>query len=109
MSEKRSKVETFVGFALRKRALITGANSVRTLKKAKLLLLCATAAENTRSDALGLALKWRCPLVECKISLEDITGKANCKIAAMTDKDLANAVLNNLDENFSVISGGIVR
>ena len=42
----------------------------------------------------------------CKIPLEQLTGKENCKMAAITDVNLAKAVLDNQDGNFSVSSGG---
>ncbi len=105
----RSKFETFIGFAIRKRALITGLNSVESLKRAYLILVCESASENTKKQALDFARKFNCEAVLCKIPLEDITGKLNCKIAAVTDKNLAVAAVNNSDENFSVISGGKVR
>ena len=105
----KSKAETFIGFAIKKRALITGTNSVDSLKRANLILVCESASENTRNQALGFSRKFNCEAVLCKIPLEDITGKQNCKIAAMTDKNLASAVLNNSEENFYVISVGKVR
>ena len=38
--------------------------------------------------------------------LEDITGKEKCKIAAVTNKDLATAIISNQDDYFSISSGG---
>ena len=106
---ERSKVETYIGFAIKKRSLITGSDSVTRLKKAYVIIICASAGENAKSEAHKISKKLKCPLVESKILLEDLTGKLNCKIAAVTDQNLAAAILNNLNENFSVISGGNVR
>lgn len=38
--------------------------------------------------------------------LEDVTGKENCKIAAVTNKDLATAIISNQNDYFSISSGG---
>lgn len=107
--QTKSKVETYLGFAIKKRALITGCDSVARLKKANLVVLCATASENAKKQAQSISKKLNCYLIESKIPLEDVTGKLNCKIAAVTDENLASAIVNNLNENFSVISGGNVR
>ena len=46
--EKKSKVETFIGFSVKARALVYGSDAVNRLKKAYLILLCESAAENTK-------------------------------------------------------------
>ncbi|MBQ7408323.1 MAG: hypothetical protein IJW13_03520 [Clostridia bacterium] len=102
----RSKIETFIGFSIKARALITGTNSIGTLKKAYLVLLCDTASDNAKKIAQSYSNKFGCPLMICKIPLEQLTGKENCKMAAITDVNLAKAVLDNQDGNFSVSSGG---
>lgn len=107
--QTKSKVETFIGFAIKKRALVTGSDGVSRLKRASLVLLCKSGSPNAKKDALNAGVRLNCPVVECEILLEDLTGKQNCKIAALTDKQLAAAIINNLNQNFSVISGGIVR
>lgn len=107
--QTKSKVEAYLGFAIKKRALVTGSDSVSRLRRASLILLCKSGSLNAKKDALNAGARLKCPVVQCEILLEDITGKQNCKIAALTDKQLAAAILNNLNQNFSVISGGIVR
>ena len=102
----RSKIETFIGFAIRARAFVSGSNSIATVKKAYLVLLCASSAENTKKLAQKYCNKFHCDLVLTHKPLEDLCNKTNCKIAVITDKNLANAVLMNKDENFSVYSGG---
>ncbi len=99
---ERSKIETYVGFALRAGKCRCGTNSVATLKRAHVLLLCATASENTAKEAAKLARKLNCRAVLCKgMTLEQLTHRENCKVAAITDRSLANAVLANLDEQFT--------
>ncbi len=107
--QTKSKVETFLGFALKKRAVITGSDGVSHLRRADLVLMCNSGSQNAKKQAISAGVRLKCPVVECLIPLEDLLGKQNCKIAAVTDKNLAAAILNNLNENFSVVSGGIVR
>ncbi len=102
----RSKVETFIGFSIKARALRTGTNTVGTLKRAFLIIVCDSAAESTKDLAFAYAKKFNCPLMVSKKLLEDITGKEKCKIAAVTNKDLATAIISNQDDYFSISSGG---
>lgn len=104
--EKKSKVETFIGFSVKARVLVTGSDAVDRLKKAYLILICASASENTAKLASVCAKRLNCPLMTCKIPLQDLCNKSNCKIAAVTDKNLATAIIDNRDENFSVCLGG---
>lgn len=83
-----------------------GSNSIATVKKAYLILLCASASDNTKKLAQKYCKKFHCDLMLTHKPLEDLCGKENCKISAITDKNLAKAVLENKDENFSVYSGG---
>ena len=83
-----------------------GSNSVGTLKKAFLIIVCNSASEGTKKLASSYANKFSCPLMLSKILLEDITLKENCKLVAVTDKNLAKAIIENQDDNFSISSGG---
>lgn len=83
-----------------------GSNSVATLRKAHLIILCDSASEGTKKTALSYATKFHCPLMITKIPLEDLTYKENCKIVAVTDKNLAKAIIEHQDDNFSISSGG---
>lgn len=104
--EKKSKVETFIGFSVKARALVYGSDAVDRLKKAYLILLCGSAAENTKKLAGSVSKRIGCPLMVCKKPLQDVCNKTNCKIAAVTDKNLATAMIDNSDEYFSVCLGG---
>lgn len=104
--EKKSKAETFIGFSLKARALTTGTDAVTRLKKAYLILLCSSASENTAKAAKKTASRLNCPLMLCYKPLEEVCNKLNCKMAAVTDKNLAAALIDNGDEFFSVYVEG---
>ena len=101
---QRSKILSYLGFAIKSGNLRTGVNAVATLKRVNLLIVCKTASQNTVKDAEKLAIKFGCPLVESAISVEEITGKENCKLMAVTDENLANAIIDNLDDSFKLKS-----
>lgn len=98
----RSKAETFIGFSIRAGKFKCGANAAATLKKANLLILCGTASENAVKECEKLARKFRCKIVLSKNkTVEELTGKAHCKIMAITDESLSKAILGNLSEDFT--------
>lgn len=102
----RSKAETFIGFAVRKRALVTGANAVNAVRgRVWLMLLCDTASDNTKKEAEKTARRKRCPLMLCRQPLAMLAGKENCKVAAVTDRALAAAICEYADDKFTLISG----
>ena len=100
--EKRSKIESYVGFAMRAGKCRCGMNSVASLKGAHVLLLCATASANTAKEAAKLAGKFRCK----GAALETLTHREGCKVAAVTDRSLARAILEHLDEQFTEYQAG---
>ncbi len=107
---QRSKAESYIGFCIKAGKLTCGFNAVEQQKKdVFLLLLCHTATENAQKSALKLKNRFGCEmLVSCGRTLEEITGKVNCKLAAVRDHNLARAILRAEDENFKIYSGGIV-
>ena len=92
----RSKVETFIGFAIRTGKYKIGSNACQTLKRAKLVLVCHTASENTVDLAKKLAKKFNCKLVQTVINpLEYYVKKENAKVMAIENSDLAKSILIN--------------
>ncbi len=103
---EKSKPLTFIGFALRARKVRTGVNAIQTLKgNVKVLIICQTASENTFNDAVKLAKKFNAPLIVSKTyKVEELVRKENCKLLAIQDESLGNAVLQNLDSHFQEYS-----
>lgn len=98
----KSKVETFIGFAMRTGNFRIGANASATLKRAFIVIVCKSASENTKKDALKLANRFNCPLVETQAkTLEEITHRENAKVMAIADKKLSVAILENLEKDIT--------
>ncbi len=99
--ETKSKAQTFVGFAVRARKCKIGTNAAYTYKRADLVIVCRSASENTKLEALKLARKFNCPLLETvSLTLEELTHKENAKVMAVADKALAKAILDNSEKDF---------
>ena len=103
--ESKSKAETFIGFAVRAGKFRSGANTLATLKKAYLVIVCESAAENTVKAALKYGAKYHAPVfVTSGIALSDLAHKEGIKIAAITDFSLAKAVINDAAPQLAEIS-----
>lgn len=88
-----SKLETYLGFARRAGKLTLGVNAVSTLKGGVYLLVADTSAsENTKKEIEKLANRFQVPVVWTE-GLETLAGKEFCKIAALKEEHLAEAIL----------------
>lgn len=105
---EKSKVLTFIGFSLRAKKARCGVNAIKTIKKSvKTLILCATASNNTFDDVVKIAKKLNSTLViSVDYKIEEIVNKEHCKLIAIEDDNLAQAILDNLDGHFVKYSGG---
>lgn len=105
--ENKSKAETFIGFAMKAGKFRSGQNTLATLKKAYLILVCETAAENTKTSAVKYAAKYHCSAYRTSgVSLSNLAHKDGIKIAAITDLSLAKAVAENSAPYLTEISSG---
>ena len=78
-----------------------GVNAICTLKRAELIIVCNTASDNTKKQAEKLARRFNAPLIESvKYALSELTYRENVKVMAVTDKALAKAIIDNLEDNF---------
>ena len=99
--EKRTKAETFIGFILRANKYRVGLNSVESLKRANLIIVCHTASDNTVQMSKAFAKKFHCPLIVTKAKpLAEFILRDNVKVMAVTDKALAKALYENIENDF---------
>ncbi|MDE6000950.1 MAG: hypothetical protein K2G96_01295, partial [Clostridia bacterium] len=90
----QSKVKTYVGFCIKARKIALGAGAIESLKGGVyLLLMDGSAAKNSQRLALKYKNRFSCPLLVCKDGFEEVVNKPTCKIAAVRDKSLADAIL----------------
>ena len=97
------KVESYLGFCLRARKIALGSGSVDMLKKGVyLIIVCSTASENTFKLAIKFKNRFSCPLMICNAGLENAVHKSGCKVAAVRDKELAQAIVANADSDYKL-------
>ena len=100
------KIETYIGFCIKARKIALGAGTIDLLRKGVyLVIVCSTASENAKKLALKYKNRFSCPLIECKIGLENVVHKSGCKIAAIRDENLARAICDNLDDGYELCDG----
>lgn len=100
------KVETYLGFCIKARKIALGAGTIDLLRKGVyLLIVCSTASENAMKLAIKFKNRFSCPLVICKIGLENVVHKSGCKIAAVRDENLARAICDNLNDDYELCDG----
>ncbi len=106
---EKSKIFTFIGFAIKARKAKLGVNAIKTLKRAELLVVCHSASENTKKEAVSLARKLNAKLYTLnEVKLEDIVFKSECKLLAICDKSLSDAVINSNDSRLTEYLGGLL-
>ena len=103
-----SKALRYIGLCIKAGKLTCGFNALEAEKKnVYLLIMCASASENAQKGALKLKNKFGCELlIYTGGLLEDVTGKPNCKIAAVREKNLAGAILSVSGDDLKIYSGG---
>ncbi len=87
------KLKTYLGFARRAGKLTLGVNAVSTLRGGVYLLVAdSSASENTVKEIEKLSRKLSAPLIWTE-QLEFLVGKESCKLAALKEQNLAEAIL----------------
>ena len=101
MVTKTNKAKTFIGFAVRKGAVKINVNTIATLKKAYLIVVCSSAGENTKNKSLALSKKFDCDIITMTDgTLCDLLKKDKAKVIAITDVGLAKAIKQYSFEGF---------
>lgn len=95
-----SKLITYLGFSIKAGKITFGIDRMEKLRKAKLLLYDEDLSDNSKKQANKFAAGWCCPVIVCKeIPLAELLHKKGCKAAALTDENLAKAVLTTVKDN----------
>ena len=99
----KSKIETYIGFCIKSRKIALGSGAISVLKGGVyLIILDGTAAKNSKRLALKFKNRFSCPLLICKSGFDEIVNKPFCKLAAICDKNLAQAIKDCEESNFEL-------
>ena len=98
------KVETLLGFAMRAGKVVFGTDSIeRYHKRMYLILMCGTLAENSRSKILNAYGKVP-KVISRTAKLSDITHRQGVKALAVTDRQMAEAIINNMNGSYQLVT-----
>ena len=104
------KIETYLGFCIRARKIIFGAEMIERQKKGvRLLIGDGSIGKNSLKPMLKAKEKFGCPfLMTDEGLLGEILHRPAVKVVALTDDNLASAILSvaESDPQFKLYSGG---
>ena len=107
---EKSKIETYLGFSIRSRNIIFGAEMIEKKKKGVFLLVIdGSIGKNSLKSILNAQEKLGCPLYSTDAGvLAEWVHRPAVKAAAITDKNLALAIISSADSEprFKLYSGG---
>lgn len=102
-----SKVKSYIGFCFKSGKITLGSSAIGTLKGGVyLLILDGKAAKNSLRYAIKYKNRFGCPLVIYKDDFEELVKKPLCRLAAVRDKNLAEAILNSGDTGCELYTEG---
>ena len=103
MAGQKDKVETLTGFAVKASKLVYGSDNIIKGRKKPLVMMCSTASDNTKAAVKSFCDTTQTDLIITKKPLEEIVYRKNCKVIAFTDKQMAEAIKKNINENYTLI------
>ena len=100
-----NKVSTIIGFAVKANKLIYGMDELDSGKRKRyLIIFCGSLSERARKDLNAIAIRDHVPLIEVKTrKLEDIVNKKNCKVIGVANKQMSEAIIKYITDDYSLI------
>ena len=93
---QENKIKTYLGFARRAGKLALGVNAAKCVRgRVYLLVMDSAASPNSKKEIESLRKRFSCPLIAVE-NLEELTGKSQCRLAAVREEHLAQAILQTV-------------
>lgn len=104
----RDKIESLIGFAVKAGKTVYGADAIESTKtRYYLIFLCNTASDNTKNKVISIAQNKHVKVIVTEKELQYAVNRKNCKVLAITDKQMSEAMLKSLGENYRLISAEV--
>ena len=106
---EKSKIETYLGFCIRARKIIFGVEMIERQKKGvSLLIVDGGIGKNSLKSTMQAKERFACPLLMTEDSLlGELLHRPAVKVVAITDNNLAKAILASASEpQLKLYSGG---
>ena len=99
------KVASLIGFAVKANKLIYGVDElIEGKRKRYLIIYCHTLSDRSKAAVKEVALRDKVPLIETKgKKLEEIVYKNNCKVIGVSNKQMADAIIEYITEDYLLI------
>lgn len=99
------KIASLVGFAVKANKVIYGLEELARGKRKRYLVMCSpTLSARSRDSALGVAKRDGVPIIETVgTTVEQLTHKRNCKIIGISDKQMSDAIIANVNQDYLLI------
>lgn len=98
------KITSLIGFAVRARKIVLGYDRITESKAKKYLIVTANEINVTAKKRLiNFAQENSVPILQTDLDLSKITGFGKCKALAFSDKQMAQAALKNINDNYQLI------
>ena len=107
MQQYNDKVKSLIGFAIKAGKVTFGSDNILAYSKKKyLVVICKTLSENGVKRLLNNLQS--VPILKTKTcELSSLVFRDNCKAIALTDRQMASAILNNYNNNdYELLSEG---
>lgn len=103
----QSKARSYIGFCFKSGKITLGSSAIGILRNGVyLLILDGKAQKNSLRYAIKYKNRFCCPLMICKENFEEIVKKPQCRLLAVRDKNLADAILNSGDVSYELYTEG---
>lgn len=97
MSLEINKAKTYVGFAIKSRAIKYGVDDICKCKKVELIVMCETLQESSTKKLVNFSAKNNIELLKLGLEkFEILLDNKSVKAIAILDKNLALAIKKNL-------------
>lgn len=105
---QRDKIDALLGFAVKAGKIIYGIDTIEsTAKRFYSICICHTTADNTKRKTEAVANAKKVPLILSQHKLEDVLYRKNCKVIAITDKQMSEAMIAALGENYRLFNSEV--
>ena len=95
------RAKAILGFAVKGRKLILGIDNIEAYKgRIYSVYYDGGLSEKSQKNIAFIAEKKNAVLIKCDTPIENITGKKNCKAAALTDKNMHDGIINTMNNEY---------
>ena len=92
---EKNKIATYLGFAIKSGAIVYGADNVEICKKKLFVVLIEESINRTSFKRVSERCeRYAIELIVLNNELGTLVNKDKCKCVAVTDKNLASAIIN---------------